>query len=94
MSESDAKDRDGTSAENERPETPETKPVANPHDRFVKVALANRLVARDFLETYVSDEVKALCKLDEHQLIKQSFVDAELSEHITDILFRAPSIDP
>ncbi|MDJ0838162.1 MAG: Rpn family recombination-promoting nuclease/putative transposase [Acidobacteriota bacterium] len=94
MSESDAKDRDGTSAENERPKQPETKPVANPHDRFVKVALANRLVARDFLETYVSDEVKALCKLDEHQLIKQSFVDAELSEHITDILFRAPSIDP
>ena len=68
--------------------------IINPHDRFVKAAMENRDVAMEFLDIYVPDEVKVICKLEEFQHIKQSFVDSDLREHITDILFRVPHKDP
>lgn len=62
--------------------------VSNPHDKFFKDAFSQPHIARDFIENYVPSEIVAALDLSVLELQKDSFVDEELQEHISDMLYR------
>ena len=61
--------------------------IGNPHDRFFKEALSRREVARDFILHYLPGEIVALLNVDSLVISKDSFVDKDLGEHLSDILY-------
>ncbi len=59
----------------------------NPHDRFFRATFARREVAADFARHYLPPSVVEHLNLETLQAAKDSFVDEELREHFTDILY-------
>ncbi|MCS6907583.1 MAG: Rpn family recombination-promoting nuclease/putative transposase, partial [Anaerolineales bacterium] len=63
--------------------------LSNPHDRYFRETLAQPTAARDFLRYYLPTEVAALLDPDETpELMRDSFVEPELHEHLSDLLYR------
>ncbi|MEW6220673.1 MAG: Rpn family recombination-promoting nuclease/putative transposase [Thermodesulfobacteriota bacterium] len=62
--------------------------VANPHDRFVKEVLGRPDTARDFLANYLPPAVVACLDLSSLDVVKDSFVDPQLAEHLSDLLYQ------
>ncbi|MEK7832858.1 MAG: Rpn family recombination-promoting nuclease/putative transposase, partial [Acidobacteriota bacterium] len=62
--------------------------IDNPHDAFFKAAFGRREVAADLLANYLPPEVAATLDLNTLEPIKDSFVDPELREHFSDLLYR------
>lgn len=62
--------------------------VANPHDLLCKEMLGQVEQARDFLANYLPAEVVSALDLDTLEVVKDSFVDQELREHLSDIVYR------
>ena len=60
--------------------------LTNPHDRFFKDAMSWPDVTRDFLQYYLPPAVAELLDVSSAELVKDSFVDAELHEHFSDLL--------
>jgi len=60
--------------------------LINPHDRFFKDALSWPDATRDFLQYYLPPAVAELLDVSSAELVKDSFVDAELREHFSDLL--------
>jgi predicted transposase/invertase (TIGR01784 family) len=67
--------------------------VNNPHDSYFKYILAQPNVASDFLMNYLPPEVVAQLDLRAPELMKDSFVDAELQPHFSDLLYRVGLLD-
>lgn len=67
--------------------------VKSPHDSFCKEIMSRLDVAADFLANYMPPDVVALLDLSGLELLKDSFVDAELRKHFSDLLYRAPMRD-
>lgn len=65
------------------------KAINKPHDKFFKQILSNKVIAKDFLETHVPAKILAKFNLDEIELCKESYVDEELKEQLTDVVYRA-----
>ena len=65
--------------------------IRNPHDAFFRAALAQLDLARDFLRNYLPAEVSAGLDLENLEPLRDSFVDDELNDHFSDLLFRAPA---
>ncbi len=63
--------------------------ISNPHDKFFKATFGRLDVAADFLAHYLPPEVAAVLDLSDLELAKDSFVDAELQEYFSDLLYRA-----
>jgi predicted transposase/invertase (TIGR01784 family) len=65
--------------------------LANPHDRFFKQAFARPELAADFLRHYLPEPVAALLDPDPATLRLRpgSFVDPDLRQHFSDLLFQA-----
>ena len=63
--------------------------VVNPHDKFFKQLLTQPDAAETFLRTYLPPDVAAQLDLSALQLAKDSFVDATLQEHFSDLVFEA-----
>jgi predicted transposase/invertase (TIGR01784 family) len=61
--------------------------LTQPHDHFIKDILSRPGAARDFVQNYLPPEVVALLDLDSLDPTKDSFVDAELRSHYSDLLF-------
>lgn len=61
--------------------------ISNPHDRFFKEVLSRQEVARDFLLHYVPANLVGLLDIDSLEIRKDSFVDKDLNEHFSDILY-------
>lgn len=61
--------------------------IANPHDRFFKAFMSRPDAARDFLERYLPPKVAALLDASSVELMPGSFVDPELREHHSDLLY-------
>lgn len=59
----------------------------NPHDRFFKAVFARAEVASDFLRHYLPPEIGVVLRLDTLRIEKDSFVDPELAEHYSDLLY-------
>jgi predicted transposase/invertase (TIGR01784 family) len=62
--------------------------LQNPHDRFFRETFSRLEVARDFLTEYLPSEVVAVLNLDTLELQKDSFVDQDLREHFSDLLYK------
>jgi len=62
--------------------------LSNPHDRFFKQVLARPEAASDFLAHYLPPEVARELDLTAPELVKDSFIDAELQQHLSDLLYR------
>ena len=62
--------------------------LANPHDSFFKDLLARPEMAADFLAHYLPPEVAAELDVTVPELVKDSFIDAELQPHFSDLLYR------
>ncbi len=60
----------------------------NYHDAFFKEVMSNPKTARDFLQNYLPTAVVSALDLPTLAPVKDSFVDAELQEHFSDLLFR------
>jgi predicted transposase/invertase (TIGR01784 family) len=66
----------------------------NPHDVLFKEMFSQQEIAADFLRNYLPPKVVAHLQLDALDVQPDSFIDEELREHYSDLLFRAPLIDP
>jgi predicted transposase/invertase (TIGR01784 family) len=62
--------------------------LRNPHDLFFRETFSRLEVAKDFLENYLPTEVLAVLDLATLELQKDSFIDNELKEHFSDLLYR------
>lgn len=62
--------------------------LSNPHDKFFKEALSYPEVARDFLAQQLPSDVLTHIDLNTLELQKDTFVDPELAEHFSDMLYR------
>ena len=60
----------------------------NPHDRFFKEVMSEREIIRDFLQNYLPAEMVRLIDLESITAEKDSFVEKELQEYFSDLLFR------
>jgi predicted transposase/invertase (TIGR01784 family) len=61
--------------------------ISTPHDRFFKQLLAQPEAARDFMRYYLPEDVVRLLDLSTLEQQKDSFVDAELRSHFSDVLY-------
>lgn len=62
--------------------------VHNPHDRFFKDTFAQAEVARDFVANYLPPEIAGLLDLGTLSISKDTFVDEELKERFSDLLYQ------
>ncbi len=62
--------------------------IQNPHDKFFKETFSNISVAKDFMENYLPKSVKNIIDIDTLEPQKDSFVNKELKEVFSDMLFR------
>lgn len=62
--------------------------LANLHDAFFKRVLGDQKAADTFLREHLPAEVMALMTCDPPELVRGSFVDEELRQHHSDLLFR------
>lgn len=67
---------------------PAEKRSANPHDAFFRRMLARPERAAEFLRWYLPPKISALLDLTTLALEDTSFIDPDLREHFSDLLFR------
>ena len=65
------------------------EPVKNPHDRFFKETFSRAEVALDFVYTYVPQPIAGLVAPETFKLSKDTFVDEDLEERFSDLLYEA-----
>ncbi len=61
--------------------------ISNPHDKFFKETFSHPEVAQDFLRYYLPASVAELLDVSTLELHKDSFVDPDLQEHFSDLLY-------
>ncbi|MBF0508336.1 MAG: Rpn family recombination-promoting nuclease/putative transposase [Deltaproteobacteria bacterium] len=62
--------------------------LTSSHDRFFKSIFSVKAEAGDFLSNYLPEEVAGLLKLDTLELGKDTYVDPELQERLSDLVYR------
>lgn len=62
--------------------------IQNPHDKFFKETFGNLEVAKDFLSNYLPSSVIKIIDVDTPEPQKDSFINKELQEGYSDLLFR------
>ena len=63
--------------------------INHPHDRFFKETMQDLETAQDFLANYLPQDILQLIDLDSLSLQKDSFIEKELREAFSDILYKA-----
>ncbi|WGL93880.1 Rpn family recombination-promoting nuclease/putative transposase [Arsenophonus nasoniae] len=58
-----------------------------PHDSVFKQFLSEKETAKDFFDIWLPDEIKALCDLDSLKVESGSFIDSEMKNYQSDILY-------
>ena len=58
--------------------------VQNPHDRFFRESFGRLEIARNYLQEYLPDKIRALLNLDSLALQEGSFIDEEFVERLID----------
>lgn len=58
-----------------------------PHDALFKQFLSEKETAKDFFDIWLPDEIKSLCDLDSLKVESSSFIDAEMKNYQSDILY-------
>jgi len=62
--------------------------IQNPHDKFFKETFSNVEVASDFIKNYLPESILKIIDLKTLELQKDSFVNEELQEVFSDMLFQ------
>ena len=62
--------------------------VKQPHDRFFKEVFSNPEVMKDFITNYLPPEIATLIDINTLTLENNSFIDPELKENQSDLLFK------
>ncbi|WP_245532037.1 Rpn family recombination-promoting nuclease/putative transposase [Desulfobacter postgatei] len=62
--------------------------VSNPHDKLFRETWSNLENARSFLHHYLPHDVLCLMDLDTLEISKDSFVEKELSDYYSDMLYK------
>ncbi|TWH55990.1 putative transposase/invertase (TIGR01784 family) [Desulfitobacterium sp. LBE] len=62
--------------------------IHNPHDKFFKETFGDVGMARSFLKNYLPQEILALVDLETILPQKDSYIDQELQESFSDLLFQ------
>lgn len=62
--------------------------IKNPHDKFFRELMGQPELAADFLQHYLPPEIIARLDLTKLELTYDSFIDADLQEHLSDLLYR------
>ena len=62
--------------------------VQNPHDKFFKETFSNLEVARDFMQNYLPEPVLKIVDLQTLEIQKDSFINEDLQEVFSDMLFQ------
>ncbi|NBD36083.1 MAG: Rpn family recombination-promoting nuclease/putative transposase [Chloroflexi bacterium] len=60
----------------------------NPHDHFFRETFSRQDITRDFLTHYLPTEIREHLDLGVLQTVKDTFVDEDLRDHFTDLLYR------
>lgn len=63
--------------------------IQNPHDKFFKKTFGNVAVAGDFLDNYLPQNIMDIIDMDTLEPQKDSFVNKELQESFSDLLYKA-----
>lgn len=63
--------------------------MQNPHDKFFKETFGNIALEKDFLTNYLPTEILQATNLDTLQIQKDTFIDENLEESYSDLLFKA-----
>lgn len=63
--------------------------IQNPHDKFFKETFSNVAVAKDFVKNYVPKGILKAIDINTLEPQKDSFINEELQEVFSDMLFRA-----
>lgn len=66
--------------------------LVNSHDRFFKSVFSDKAVVKNFFENYIPREIMKKYDLDTLKLKKDSFVNGELKEYFSDLLFEVESL--
>jgi len=61
--------------------------ISSPHDKFFKETLSRQEVAKDFVVHYLPKDIASLLNVDSLEISKDTFVDKELSAHLSDLLY-------
>ncbi len=62
--------------------------IQHPHDKFFKETIGDPDVAQDFLTNYLPKEILQIIDLERLSLEKDSFIDQELEEAYSDLLYK------
>ncbi len=62
--------------------------IRKAHDKFIRDLMSRKEVVRDFLRNYLDKELVSLLDLSTLEIKKDTFVDQELGEHFSDILYQ------
>ena len=66
----------------------EARNIINPHDKVFRETLNNLETARSFLQHFLPDNVLGLMDLSNLEICKDSFIEKELSDYYSDMLYR------
>ncbi|HRJ41901.1 MAG TPA: Rpn family recombination-promoting nuclease/putative transposase, partial [Caldilineaceae bacterium] len=61
--------------------------ISNPHDRYFREIFSDPVVAQDLLRNYLPPAAVAGLDLTTLALQQESFIDEELRQHFTDLLY-------
>lgn len=67
-----------------------TTEVLDPHDTFFRQLLSEPSVAVDFVQNYLPAKIVPLLDLSQLRIEKDTFVDARLRKHFSDVLYSVP----
>ena len=62
--------------------------IINPHDKFFKEIFSKKKEAKEFLSHYLPEDIKAIIDLSTLSIFKDSFIEKELQEYFSDILYK------
>lgn len=62
--------------------------IGNPHDKLFRETLSDVANARDYLSNYLPGRVLDLVDLDSLEISKDSFIEKELKDYFSDILYK------
>lgn len=66
----------------------ENEYLSNPHDKFFKESFSHKEVVESFIREYLPETIYKQVDFGSLEILKDSFIDIELSEHFSDILYR------
>jgi len=62
--------------------------ITNPHDKLFRETWSDREVAADFLKNYLPEDILPLTDLNSLEICKDSFVEDDLKEYHSDLLYK------